>query len=87
LLTRYDKRNGICKEALDKVKELYGDLVMEAIITTNVSLQTAPAYKKSIYEHAPASSGSENYLFLTEEILEKLAIAPARKLQLVERVS
>ncbi|MBC7947113.1 MAG: ParA family protein [Chitinophagaceae bacterium] len=85
LMTRYDKRNGICKEALDKVKGMYGDLVFEAIISTNVSLQTAPAYKKSIYEHAPESKGSENYLFLTDEVLERLEVEEARPLKLVEK--
>ena len=85
LMTRYDKRNGICKEALDKVKVMYGDLVFEAIISTNVSLQTAPAYKKSIYEHAPESKGSENYLFLTDEVLERLQVEEVRPLKLVEK--
>jgi chromosome partitioning protein len=83
LMTRYDKRNSICKEALAKVKGLYGDLVFEPLIHTNVQLQTAPAYKKSIYEHAPESKGSEDYLFLTDEVLERLdfsAEAPALKL-------
>ncbi len=85
LMTRYDKRNSICKEALDKVRELYGDSVFESIISTNVSLQTAPAYKKSIYEHAPNSSGSENYLFLVDEVLEKLNITENKSLKLVRK--
>jgi chromosome partitioning protein len=85
LMTRYDKRNGICKEALDHVKHKYGDLVFESIINTNVSLQTAPAYKKSIYEHAPESKGSENYMFLTEEVLEKLGVEGTRSLKLVQK--
>lgn len=84
LMTRYDKRNGICKEALDKVREMYGDLVFESIIYTNVSLQTAPAYKKSIYEHAPNSTGSENYLFLTDEVLDRLENS-SKKLKLVTK--
>lgn len=86
LMTRYDKRNLICKEALAKVKEMYGDLVFEPLIHTNVSLQTAPAYKKSIYEHAPDSKGSEDYLFLTDEVLERLNyMAEAPHLKLVEK--
>lgn len=85
VMTRYDKRNGICKEALDKVREMYGDLVFESIIYTNVSLQTAPAYKKSIYEHAPNSTGSENYLFLTDEVLERLEADLSQKLKLVAK--
>jgi chromosome partitioning protein len=84
LMTRYDKRNGICKEALDHVKSKYGDLVFESIINTNVSLQTAPAYKKSIYEHAPDSKGSENYMFLTEEVIEKVSGESNGKLKLVQ---
>lgn len=83
LMTRFDKRNSICKESVAKVKEMYGDLVFEPLIHTNVSLQSAPAYKKSIYEHAPESKGSEDYLFLTDEVLERLnlaAEAPALKL-------
>lgn len=82
-MTRYDKRNSICKEALAKVKGLHGDLVFEPLIHTNVSLQTAPAYKKSIYEYAPESKGSEDYLFLTDEVLDRLKLsseAPALKL-------
>jgi chromosome partitioning protein len=77
LMTRYDKRNSICKEALAKVKTLYGEKVLEPLIHTNVQLQTAPAYKKSIYEHAPESKGSEDYLFLTDEILERLDLPDA----------
>jgi chromosome partitioning protein len=84
LMTRYDKRNGICKEALDHVKTKYGNLVFESIINTNVSLQTAPAYKKSIYEHAPDSKGSENYMFLTEEVIEKILGTGEQKLKLVK---
>ena len=83
LMTRYDKRNSICKEALEKVKAMYGDLVFESIIQTNVSLQTAPAYKKSIYEHAPDSKGSENYLCLTEEVLERFEAAEPHSLKLI----
>jgi chromosome partitioning protein len=80
LMTRYDKRNSICKEALAKVKGLYGDLVFEPLIHTNVQLQTAPAYKKSIYEHAPDSKGSEDYLFLTDEVLERFNLSDASSL-------
>lgn len=86
LMTRYDKRNGICKEALAHVKNNYGDLVFESIISVNVSLQSAPAYKKSIYEHAPDSTGSENYMFLTEEIIEKLESENQKPLALVRNL-
>ena len=86
LMTRFDKRNSICKESVAKVKEMYGNLVFEPLIHTNVSLQSAPAYKKSIYEHAPDSKGSEDYLFLTDEVLERLSLATeAPSLKLVSK--
>ena len=83
LLTRYDMRNNICKQALNKVQEMYGDKVFETIISVNVSLQTAPAYSKTIYEYAPKSTGAENYLFLTEEVIERLEGINSNTLKLV----
>lgn len=83
LITRYDKRNNICKQALSKVQEMYQDIVFETIISVNVSLQTAPAYNKTIYEYAPKSSGAENYLFLTDEVLERLNHSGESQLKLV----
>jgi chromosome partitioning protein len=51
---------------------MFGTLVFETVIRTNVKLQTAPAYRKSIYEHAPDSHGSKDYDALTEEMLARL---------------
>jgi chromosome partitioning protein len=83
LMTRFDVRNTICKEALIKVQEMKGDLVFETAIHTNVSLQMAPAFKKSIYEHAPSSKGSSQYLYLTDEVLERLNSRSSLNLKLV----
>lgn len=85
LMTRFDIRNTICKDALIKVKQMKGDLVFDTPIHVNVKLQTAPAYKQSIYEHAPDAKASEQYLLLTDEVLERLGTGIARKLKLVER--
>jgi chromosome partitioning protein len=51
---------------------MFGDLVFETVIRTNVKLQTAPAFRKSIYEHAPESHGSKDYDALTDEVLTRL---------------
>jgi hypothetical protein len=37
-------------------------------------LQSAPAFRKSIFEHAPASHGSEDYDAFTDEVLERLEV-------------
>jgi chromosome partitioning protein len=72
LMTSFDIRTSVSREALAKVQEMFGDLVFETIIRNNTKLQTAPAYRKSIYEHAPESHGSKDYEALTEEVLQRL---------------
>jgi chromosome partitioning protein len=72
LVTYFDTRNRICAEALSKVQEMFPGLVFETVIRTNVKLQTAPAFRKSIYEHAPDSHGSKDYDALTDEVLGRL---------------
>ena len=82
LVTRFDQRKNICAQALTKVKEMFGDGVFETIIRDNVKLQVAPAYRQSIYEHAPKATGAEDYFNLTEEMLTRLKMTS--RLQLVE---
>jgi chromosome partitioning protein len=72
LMTAFDIRTSVSREALAKVQDMFGDLVFETIIRNNTKLQTAPAYRKSIYEHAPDSHGSKDYDALTEEVLQRL---------------
>jgi chromosome partitioning protein len=74
VVTYFDTRNRICAEALSKIQEMFGDEVFETVIRTNVKLQTAPAFRKSIYEHAPDSHGSKDYDALTEEVLTRLSM-------------
>ncbi len=74
LLTYFDVRNRICGEAFAKVQEMFPGQVFDTVIRTNVKLQTAPAFRKSIYEHAPESHGSKDYDALTDEVLSRLSM-------------
>lgn len=74
VVTYFDTRNRICAEALTKIQEMFGDLVFDTVIRTNVKLQTAPAFRKSIYEHAPESHGTKDYDALTDEMLSRLSM-------------
>lgn len=74
LMTNYDVRNTICTEAVEKVKGMFGELVFDTIIRTNVKLQSAPAFRKSIFEHAPNSHGSTDYEALRDEVLDRLSV-------------
>jgi len=83
LVTRFHQRKRICAEALTKVQEMFGAEVFETLIRDNVSLQSAPAFRLSIYEHAPKSAGSEDYENLTDEMLSRLSMSS--HLQLVTK--
>lgn len=74
LVTVFDSRNSICAQADAKIREMFGDSVFDTVIRSNVKLQTAPAYRKTIFEHAPTSHGSTDYDSLTDELLERLQI-------------
>ncbi|HYP30152.1 MAG TPA: ParA family protein [Blastocatellia bacterium] len=80
LMTQFDIRNGICSDALAKVQEMFPGLVFEAVVRTNVKLQSAPAFRKSIYEHAPNSHGSADYEAVTEEVLDRLNLSNALRI-------
>ena len=59
---------------------MFGDEVFETVIRDNVSLQTAPAMRQSIYEHAPKAPGAEDYENLTDEMLSRLNMSAQLKL-------
>ncbi len=82
LMTDYDTRLSIAREAHDKVKEMFGDLVFETVIRSNVKLKVAPSYRTSIYEHAPASTGARDYSDFTDEVIQRLNLH--QNLKLVE---
>ena len=60
---RVKKSDGL----MQKLKELYGQIVCEPI-RYNVRLSEAPACGKSIYEFAPGSSGAKDYRRLVRRI-------------------
>ncbi len=74
LVTVFDSRNSICAQADAKIREMFGNDVFDTVIRSNVKLQTAPAYRKTIFEHAPSSHGSTDYDSLTDELLDRLQI-------------
>lgn len=74
LLTRFDQRERVCAMARDAVLERFSDLVFETVIRRNTQLTLAPAYRKSIYELAPRSAGSNDYADLTDEVLTRLDV-------------
>lgn len=85
LVTDFDIRNMICAQSLRKIQDSYREKVFDAVIRTNVKLQTAPAYMQTIYEHAPNSNGSVDYSSLTEEVLLRLNVNQKTNLHVVKK--
>lgn len=73
LLTLGDNTR-VSQECFETLVENFGDEVFESTIRRSVKLKEAPAVQKTIFHHAPESTGAEDYLKLAQELLERLQV-------------
>lgn len=71
LLTMYDSRLRLAQQVMEEVKTHFSSLVFESIIHRNVRLSEAPSFGKPVILHDAASTGSQNYLALAHELLQR----------------
>jgi len=71
LLTMYDTRLNLSNQVVEEVKKHFETMVFDTIIQRNVKLSEAPSYGVPVIMHDAASKGSENYLNLAREILQR----------------
>jgi len=74
LVTLFDSRTTLSKDATEKIKELFGELVFEEIIPRNVRLEESPAFREDIFAFAPDSKGALSYARFGESVLKRLGI-------------
>ena len=67
--TFMDRRVQKSGEILDQLQGVYDRLVCQPI-RYNVRLSEAPGYGRTIFEYAPRSTGAQDYLTLSERILQ-----------------
>jgi len=75
--TLFDKRNKICTEYLDKMRNEFYDILSEPI-RVNSKLKEAPKYGKSIFAYDLKSRGAKDYMQLVKSVIndeEKLKAA------------
>ncbi len=72
--TFYDQRTRISIEAVNTLRSYFKDRVLPPI-RVNTRLKEAPSHKKTIFEYAPDSHGSEDYRALVQRIIELCAEA------------
>ncbi|MCC6412644.1 MAG: ParA family protein [Saprospiraceae bacterium] len=70
--TMYDSRRVLNRDVVDTIHKHFGDKVFKTYIRDNVALAEAPAQRKDIFEYSPKSSGAQDYLDLSREILQRV---------------
>jgi len=71
LITLHDRRTNISKDAVVRIKKVFGRKIFRTRITKSVKLEESPAYKESIFTYAPRSTGAFQYQKLVEEIIKR----------------
>lgn len=71
VLTMFDGRNNLAKQVVDDVRDHMGDLVYETIIPRNVRLSEAPSHGKPAILYDLECAGSQAYLGLASEIIQR----------------
>ena len=72
LVTLFDRRTLIARDSLDQISGVFGSKVFRTVVTRSVRLEESPAYRTSIFEHAPDSSGAVEYYALCEEVIARV---------------
>jgi len=72
LVTLHDKRTTLARDIYKQVQQVFGAKVFKTIITKSVRLEESPAYKESIYQYAPSSSGAREYASLCDEVMSRV---------------
>ena len=71
ILTMYDRRNNLANQVVDDVRAHMGEKVYETIIPRNVRLSEAPSHGKPAILYDLECAGSQAYLRLASEIIQR----------------
>lgn len=71
VLTMYDARNNLSAQVVQDVREFMGDKVYQTIIPRNVRVSEAPSYGKPVLLYDLKCVGSQAYLRLASEIIQR----------------
>jgi len=69
LLTMYDRRLNLSRQVAEEARKFFDSRVYNTVINRNVRLSEAPSFGKPIILYDILSSGAENYMALTKEVL------------------
>lgn len=72
VLTMFDSRNNLSRQVCLEVKNHFKDSVFETVIPRNVKLSESPSHGKPVLLYDISSTGSQSYLALAQEVLNRL---------------
>lgn len=70
-LTMFDARNNLSSQVVEDVREVMGDKVYSTMIPRNVRLSEAPSYGRPAILYDFKCAGSQAYIKLAQEIIER----------------
>jgi len=71
LFTMYDSRTNLSLQVVENVKNNLKENVYTTIIPRNIRLAEAPSYGQPINVYDPKSAGSEAYMALADEVINR----------------
>jgi chromosome partitioning protein len=78
LRTMFDPRSILAQQVSQQLQQHFGDKVYRTVIPRNVRLAEAPSFGMPVLYHDKLSKGTQAYLALAGEILEKYPISVAQ---------
>lgn len=77
VLTMYDSRNNLANQVVDDVRAHMGNKVFDTVIPRNVRLSEAPSYGKPAILYDLECAGSQAYLSLASEVIQRERLVEA----------
>ena len=71
VITLHDRRTNISRDAVERIKRVFGKKVFKTMISKSVKLEESPAYRESIFTYAPDSAGAMQYRKLAQEVIRR----------------
>ena len=71
VITMFDDRTNLAQSVAADLKEFFGELMCDTTIPRNIRLAEAPSHGKPALVYDPRSRGSEAYVQLAQEIIDR----------------